>query len=157
MEKNFDITQGLDEYIYDEVLDRFSRVISSMTKSKPPASLPECFMEGGIKQITLEIRYRSQELRQKAIEENGGLSCSICGFNFEDTYGDYGKGYIEVHHKIPLHDSKINHFITTQDVVVVCANCHSVLHHKGETPIDIDELKDEYEKRKKHKEHLINT
>jgi predicted HNH restriction endonuclease len=27
----------------------------------------------------------------------------VCGFDFAQTYGDRGKGFIECHHIVPLH------------------------------------------------------
>lgn len=35
-----------------------------------------------------------------------GTGCYVCGFNFEDIFGDIGTGFIHVHHLIPL--SEIN-------------------------------------------------
>ena len=31
-----------------------------------------------------------------------------CGKNMEESFGDIGKGYIELHHKIPYADMKEN-------------------------------------------------
>lgn len=143
MIKIFDLYDELDCYKYDENKNSFFKTSSTKTNpSSPIENLPEGFSEGGIKQILLEVQYRSQDLRGKAIEANeGGYSCYICGFNFEEKYGDYGKGYIEIHHKNPLHNNKENHFTKVEDVTVVCANCHSVLHHQGKTPMDVELLR----------------
>jgi predicted HNH restriction endonuclease len=101
----------------------------------------ETFLEGAL-EILLEKKRqkRNDELRVKAIEHYG-LNCHICGFNFEDMYGKYGAGYIEIHHLSPLADSKGERESTVYDVRVVCSNCHSVLHHQGRVPLNVDELK----------------
>lgn len=71
---------------------------------------------------------RSRRLRDAALSF-WGTSCSICGFNFSTTYGDIGKGYAEVHHVIPLSETKSERITDpTKDLVVVCSNCHSMLH-----------------------------
>lgn len=40
---------------------------------------------------------RSRANRDAAIRHHG-LTCMVCGFNFEEVYGDIGRDYIEVHH-----------------------------------------------------------
>ncbi len=101
----------------------------------------ETFLEGAIEIYREKKRQkRNAELRAKAIELYK-LNCYVCGCNFEDKYGDYGAGYIEIHHLKLLADSKGERESTVNDVRVVCSNCHSVLHHQGRTPMDVDELK----------------
>jgi predicted HNH restriction endonuclease len=100
----------------------------------------ETFLEGS-KEIYKEKRLkRSSSLRVKAIELYK-LDCYVCGFNFEAMYGLYGDGYIEIHHLMLLADSMNEQNTKLSEVRVVCSNCHSVLHHQGRTPMDIDELK----------------
>lgn len=48
---------------------------------------------------------RNPKYREQAIKIHG-LTCQICGFNFEAFYGRVGEGYIEVHHKKPLYTLK---------------------------------------------------
>ena len=43
----------------------------------------------------------SPRLKRRA-KEFHGTNCQVCGFNFEERYGEIGKGYIEAHHLIPL-------------------------------------------------------
>lgn len=31
-----------------------------------------------------------------------GITCCICGFNFEGHYREHGKEFIEIHHRKPL-------------------------------------------------------
>jgi 5-methylcytosine-specific restriction protein A len=149
MKKIYDLYEELDAYTYDEITDTFTKIssiVSTTSKTSIPTesspSLPKGFMEGGINQIVLEVQYRSPQLRKDAITANKGYSCYICGENFEEKYGEYGKGYIEIHHKKPLKDNSENHLTTINDVAVVCANCHSVLHHNGKEPLDVEFLKE---------------
>lgn len=55
------------------------------------------------------------------------LACEACGFDFEDTYGERGKGYIECHHVVPLHVAP-SRITRLSDLVLLCANCHRVIH-----------------------------
>lgn len=98
------------------------------------------FSEGGVQEITMELQRRNQRLRRQAITEYGD-SCQICGFNFGETYGEMGVGYIEVHHLQPLSKRRQTHQATTKDVAVVCANCHRILHRSGKAPMSVDELR----------------
>jgi predicted HNH restriction endonuclease len=99
--------------------------------------------EGGIDEITHELKHRDTKLRNLAIIENNGYHCCICGFNFEDFYGEIGKDIIEVHHLIPISDGE--RITTTKELAVVCPNCHRVLHHNGKKPIPIEDLKKKVE------------
>ena len=75
-----------------------------------------------------------------ALKQFGTLACEVCAFNFARTYGDLGSGYIHVHHVVPLHTSGViaNSF---DDLVLVCANCHVMLH-RGVTWRTPDELRE---------------
>ncbi len=101
----------------------------------------EIFLEGA-EEILKEKKKlkRNGKLRAKAIEHYG-LNCYVCGLNFENSYGNYGMGYIEIHHLSLLADSKSERETTVHDVRVVCSNCHCVLHHQGKIPLNVDELK----------------
>jgi hypothetical protein len=52
-------------------------------------------------------RERNSSLRQKKIDSvvatGGPLACEVCSFDFAQTYGERGRGYIECHHVEPLH------------------------------------------------------
>lgn len=83
---------------------------------------------------------RNQELRTKAIEIHG-LTCKCCGFNYEEVYGEVGKGFIEIHHIIPMYSIKEEINVNPKtDLVPLCSNCHKMIHRKKEQPMSIDEL-----------------
>lgn len=72
---------------------------------------------------------------------NGGLPCQICGFDFLEFYGVIGAGFAEAHHVVslaeaPAHGRPVN----VNDLIVVCANCHRMLHRSPEFP-SVDLLK----------------
>lgn len=45
-------------------------------------------------------------------------------------YGDIGKDFIEGHHIIPVSDLKEGDKTKVEDIVLVCFNCHKMLHRK---------------------------
>ena len=64
--------------------------------------------------------------------ERYGYSCVVCGFNFEDEYGDAAKDFIHVHHLMPLSEIKGVHKVDPiKDLRPVCPNCHAVIHLGG--------------------------
>lgn len=134
---------------------RLSDLMVSTAEQLPEDSLfsspygQDEFAEGGIQEITVELRKRNPHLKKQAIARYG-YRCQICGFSFEEFYGELGKGYVEIHHIIPLSEREAETTTRIEDVVVVCANCHRILHRNGKRPIPIEYLQ-EAVKRKKQK------
>lgn len=58
----------------------------------------------------------------------GRLFCEICSFDFSKTYGDRGEGFIEAHHTKPVASMQPGDVTKIEDFVMVCSNCHSMLH-----------------------------
>ena len=54
-----------------------------------------------------QSRERDTNLSKKAksnrLAETGCLECEVCEFDFYKTFGEVGHGFIEAHHKIPVH------------------------------------------------------
>lgn len=96
--------------------------------------------EGGSKKRLVSFYERNPRLRAKTILIHG-TTCKICQFNFKDNYGVHGEDYIEVHHLIPVHtlDEAINVNPET-DMIVVCANCHRMIHRKKYNPLSIEDI-----------------
>lgn len=87
--------------------------------------------EGRLLQRKHFVRERNPKLRDKKIasflKTHNRVHCELCEFDFEDTYGERGRGFIEVHHVVPLHESgptKTN----LDDMILVCPNCHRMIH-----------------------------
>lgn len=69
-----------------------------------------------------------------------GTSCSICGFNYEDFYGDLGRGYIQVH-QIYENDEDMENYDLQHDFIPICENCHGIIHRSKENHVSIEDLK----------------
>jgi 5-methylcytosine-specific restriction protein A len=80
------------------------------------------------------IRERNRELVKRkpdaVLRKTGRLACEACNFDFNDTYGEHGRGFIEVHHLLPLHVLTPGTRTRMQDLAVLCANCHRMVHAK---------------------------
>ncbi|VVH61079.1 hypothetical protein BSPWISOX_184 [uncultured Gammaproteobacteria bacterium] len=112
-------------------------------------------VEGASEYTSSKQIKRSFQLRESAIayymEERGNISCDICSFDFEYTYGDPAKGYIEMHHIKPIYmytDDNIQQVISDaiKNLLPVCANCHRVIH-KTRPPYEIEDIKKFYQSR----------
>ncbi len=84
---------------------------------------------------------RNPKNRERAIKIHG-LKCMACNFDYENTYGERGKDYIEVHHIIPLSsvESEIE-IDPLNDLIVVCSNCHRMIHRKRNDILKLEELR----------------
>lgn len=91
------------------------------------------------------IRQRSSRLTNEAkarrIEDSGELRCEVCGVNFGEMYGDIGEGYIEIHHVQPLAEVNEVQFVDVDAVVLLCANCHRMLHRRT-PPYSLEDLRE---------------
>jgi len=83
-----------------------------------------------------------EEKKRKVLKETGRLECEVCGFDFLRKYGPRGRGYIECHHIRPLYTLKPNSKTGLNDLALVCANCHRMLHCSRPWP-SIAQLKSE--------------
>lgn len=92
-------------------------------------------LEGRLLTSMHRTRERNRELirkkREAVLRETGRLACEACGFDFNATYGAHGTGFIEVHHVLPLHTLKPGSRTRLQDLAVLCANCHRMVHAKS--------------------------
>ena len=102
----------------------------------------EIYDKEGKKKLIYTTKYeRNKKNREKAIVLHG-TKCMICGFDFEEKYGEYGKDFIEVHHIKPLSNMKSEEVINPEtDLVCVCPNCHRMIHRKRDSVLSIEELK----------------
>jgi 5-methylcytosine-specific restriction enzyme A len=101
-------------------------------------------IEGQILYKLHKVRERNslivKEKKIEALNQFGKISCEACVFNFEDYYGDIGKGYIECHHRTPLASIQLTSETKLHDLALVCSNCHRMLHRKIST-ITVEDLR----------------
>lgn len=99
------------------------------------------FSEGLKKSIIVNTYERNSRARYSCIKR-WGTKCIACGFDFESIYGTLGKGYIHVHHLVPI--SKIGKSYEVDpvnDLRPICPNCHAMVHMSN-PPLSISELQE---------------
>lgn len=83
---------------------------------------------------------RNQKARKQCVETKGN-KCLVCGCDFESIYGEVGKGFIHVHHVVPISNiGKEYQPNVNTDLVPICPNCHYMLHRK-DPPYTVEEMK----------------
>lgn len=88
--------------------------------------------EGRVLTRLHRFRERSRKLvadrKALAAKQGKALVCEACGFDFAARYGSRGVGFIECHHTRPLHTLRPGEKTRLQDLALVCANCHRMIH-----------------------------
>lgn len=97
------------------------------------------YSEGGIREVTQELHIRDPKLRIEALQRYKNI-CYCCEQDYTEIYGDLGISFLEVHHKIPVSDGARKNSV--DDVCLVCANCHRMIHSIGKDGILINELRE---------------
>ncbi|NCI15617.1 HNH endonuclease [Cronobacter muytjensii] len=88
-----------------------------------------------------------KQKKEQILNVTGKLKCEICSMDFEETYGELGRGFAECHHKNPLSLRDKNEETALSDLAIVCSNCHRMLHRKRPW-LTLDDLRAIYEKQK---------
>ena len=98
--------------------------------------------EGKQKMVVSVRRERDPRLRADAIRIHG-TRCSVCTFDCAEVYGDWGNGFVEVHHVVPLNEGDEQGRVTdpATDLVVLCSNCHAMVHRRQGTVLTVHELR----------------
>jgi hypothetical protein len=106
--------------------------------------------EGNTKLAKHIYKERNQSIikakKEYVLQHNGKLVCEICGFNYEIMYGELGKDFCEVHHKKAIADYKEEDSTTIDDLAILCANCHRMIHRTNPL-MDLEKFKTKLQKR----------
>lgn len=125
-----------------EILKKYQEsLLSTVYEDIESSKFENEFFEGEQCERYSNYHERDPKLRAKAIEKHGYI-CAVCGFDFFSTYGEHGKGFIEVHHKKPISTLNIKTRVNPEtDMEVLCANCHRMIHRHKDKILSVDELK----------------
>ena len=101
---------------------------------------PATVFEGAKKEIVVNRYERNREARERCIAAHE-CKCAVCGMDFEKVYGEIGRGFIHVHHIVPLSSiGKEYELDPINDLIPVCPNCHAMLH-RHDPPLMVEELR----------------
>jgi predicted HNH restriction endonuclease len=116
--------------IYDKYQKIYSKIEDSIVDEEEEITFPE-----GKELYRLHrLKERNVALIKMAkaryLDVNPKLSCQVCEFSFEDSYGELGKGFIEAHHIYPISNLTEETPTKVEDIALVCSNCHRMLHRR---------------------------
>lgn len=137
--KTWNITMSND---VQDLFDGFAALISEeIPKWEKEFFAPkENFLEGKALMVA-HVKYERNRKAREACLAAKGYSCSVCGMNFEQSYGLDFKNIIEVHHIVPISSIGEEYSVNPlTDLVPVCPNCHAALHSKSGGVYTIEEL-----------------
>ncbi len=96
-------------------------------------------MEGALHRVA-SSQYERNPAARLACITHYGAACFVCGFSFESAYGELGRGFIHVHHLVPVSSIGEAYQVNPiEDLRPVCPNCHAMLHRK-DPPLAVEEL-----------------
>jgi len=66
--------------------------------------------------------------KKDALRKHGRLFCEACDLQPELKFGNRGRSVIECHHIRPLHTLVDGDTMRLDDLALICANCHRLIH-----------------------------
>ena len=84
-------------------------------------------MDGALKRVVASVHERNRAARRACLAIHGH-ACLLCGFDFENEYGEIGAGFIHVHHIEPVASRGRRVVDPKSDLIPVCPNCHAMIH-----------------------------
>jgi predicted HNH restriction endonuclease len=85
-------------------------------------------------------RKRDQRLKRAALDAAKG-SCAVCATDYSNVLDGKGVRVLQVHHKKQLGQNDAPRLNTINDLAVVCANCHALIHMNAKKALTIEVLK----------------
>lgn len=124
---------GFTPQLHDRHLQRIGRdwfAVGHEASTYLPEELAsdEALFEGAIATVLVNQYERNPAARELCLKHHG-IQCGVCGFDFQKRYGELGKGYIHVHHLVPLSQTQGEYEVDPiNDLLPVCPNCHAMIH-----------------------------
>ena len=97
-------------------------------------------------QKEMDVIRRNPQLRQMCLDKYG-YQCQCCGMDFEETYGkELGANFMEVHHlrMISTYETDGVPKDFMENLVPLCSNCHSMIHHIKDSEHPLRDLREAY-------------
>ncbi len=154
LDENINVVNYLlnNDFASQDLKEAFDKVYSNRDKAKKIETFDEnlTINEGTQIIVKTKVYKRSSKLRKQAIEyyttQEGRIKCKVCCFDFEDFYGEHGKGFIEIHHQKPVFQFDGDDIQRTikqalENVIPVCSNCHRMIHRSRINPLSFNEIK----------------
>lgn len=125
--------------IGDRWIAFFSGDAESLSEEFPEAGVNQ-LPEGAKKSVVVNAYERSAKARALCID-HFDARCQACELDFEEKYGELGRGFIHVHHIRPISTINSEYMVDPKtDLVPLCPNCHAMVHRVN-PPIDVADLR----------------
>ncbi|MBG6180514.1 HNH endonuclease [Arthrobacter sp. CAN_A1] len=113
----------------------------SPSDADPVAPIPGTLPASALTR-TLVNRYEQDPDARRLCVAHHGTGCTVCGFDFEATYGELGRGFIQLHHIVPGLQLTSDYVLDpVTDLVPLCPNCHAMAHRRTPDPYSPAELR----------------
>lgn len=152
--KDEDFLQDLIRFLrlYDKLLiEMADNNISYRSGSVVSDEEVEAYSETASQSMIENLKFRMHISRERNakisnwIKQQRGYICEVCGIKLEEYYGNIGKDYIEAHHLKPVAERKNSSVeVTKEDFVVLCPNCHRMIHKSPEFIYNFEKFKKNY-------------
>ena len=105
-----------------------------------------CFAdESDIEGTKTEARYlktaRSRRLRESALDKARGICC-VCRRDSSKVLGGRGVRVLQVHHRKQLSSREAPSLTRLEDLAVVCANCHLLVHLDPKNALAVEKVQE---------------
>lgn len=97
-------------------------------------------IEGIQTETRMLVRKRSEILRRAALDGAKGC-CSVCDRDFSKVLNGEGTRVLQVHHRRQMASLDKPRVTKIEDLAVVCANCHLLIHLDPKRAIPVDRLR----------------
>jgi hypothetical protein len=149
--KNNATIRSLANDVLDKQLGQFGQTNAcSVTELDKAESMPEADGEdlyGKEGRLLMRMHtYKERDKKfaamvKKAAKKAGKLVCEACGMDPVKRYGgSAGERAVEAHHKIPVEELLADSITRVEDMAIICASCHRVVHSRKPC-LTIDEVK----------------
>ena len=124
-----------------EILERFGSEGVPTEEDISKLAMPAEAIEGALTEIRTFGRKRSQALRNAAFRRANGI-CAACGVDYSTVLGGLGLKVLQVHHCMQLSALEVPRVTRLEDLAVLCANCHALVHATPERAMPVEELRE---------------
>jgi predicted HNH restriction endonuclease len=142
-----DGVRALSQQTYELILQGGAPV--PVAEELPPTSLLpletddlSSAVEGQATRRYVTTYERNPRNRRQALAIHG-YRCKACEEDMEQKYGKHAAGLIHIHHVVPVSEYDVPKRIDPElDLVPVCPNCHSVIHHKKKMTLTVEAVRE---------------
>lgn len=125
----------IDETFFSATPPAAELAIGSQVQSAQQA------VEGLAREVTYLSYGRNAALRQAALFRARGV-CEACLVNFAGLMGGLGARVLQVHHREQLALRDAPSVTKVEDLAVVCANCHALIHSDQEFALSVERVRE---------------